>query len=316
MYKTYNELKCLREQVIIDVDKPEFSGDTQIKVCSYDLRLGNIFWKSKRKGKIDLSFTKIYQLSPRRLWKKITLKKEGKITIKSGEMLLGRTHEKIAIPPELVGKITVRSSYARLGLWTACNCDLVNPGYEGHIPLELINTSKHDLTLKPYLPICQLFLMKLDGEIDSCYQSEIFQSNYIDDDGGPSKWWRDLLNKKIESDGCLNSYALDEIKLEIKDLDDDILNRFEDFIDKRKFDNSQDLLEQFSKSEKKAKRRNRILYLICGAVEVVLLGLIANSLFAKSILSFLIFLVIFLVILIPIIMYFDTIKDNNFYERK
>ncbi len=45
--------------------------------------------------------------------------------------------EKITIPKELVGKINTRNSYAILGMSTALNWNLVNPGYTGHIPLEI-----------------------------------------------------------------------------------------------------------------------------------------------------------------------------------
>lgn len=258
MYLTNSELKKLRDQIIECPNQAHsFEDEKQIKVCSYDIRVGNIFWRMKKQSHpINLGTKLIFEISPTRLWgkKPIEVEDGGCIKIKPGEMILGQTYERISIPKNLVGKITVRSSYARIGLWTACNCDLINPGYEGHVPLELINTSPNTILIYPYLPLCQIFIMKLDGKVDSSYNSKKYNSKYQDDHGGPSYWWRDELVDKISKNALntqISDNAIKSLTEKFKKIDDKCLYRLEKFISNQHFPNSNVLLSSFSEKEKK-----------------------------------------------------------------
>ena len=260
MYLTNTELKKLAGNIISvdEEDSNPFDAEDQTKVCSYDLRVGNIFWVTKRKPwwqrtPIDLGVRLIYEVSPKRLWKKIVLGPNESIVLKPGEMILGRTHEKISMPADLVGKINTRSSFARLGLSTACNCDLINPGYSGHVPLELINYTQNKMKIYPFMPLCQIFLMRLDGETNSSYASQEYSSKYINDDGGPSVWWRDKLVEKIAKSnfsGQISDRTMEEIAQNFSKIDDEILDRLAHFTEGRSFANYDELVDKFSRREK------------------------------------------------------------------
>lgn len=256
MYLTDKELHKISGAVISECNHPDHAFDSgkQIKTCSIDIRVSNIFWIPKRqRNSFDLGRRNIFEVSPRRMWKKIVLSDSESITLKPGQMILGRTYEKISIPNENVGKLTTRSSFARLGLWTAGNCDLVNPGYSGHVPLELMNTSPNKIVIHPYLPLSQLFVMRLDGELGNSYDSDQLDSKYVDDDGGPSVWWRDELVQKISrhiASNALSKTVLERLQKEVHKLDDRCLFRLDRFIDSKTFSNSDDLLSQFAKSER------------------------------------------------------------------
>lgn len=286
MYLTSTELLKIKDTVIQGCEHPNhpFQPDTQIRACSIDIRVDHIFWKTKKRGfntKLDLGRTRIYSVSPHRLWKKITLNEGEAIPLKPGEMLLGRTYEKICLPDTLVGKINTRSSFARLGISTACNCDLVNPGYAGHVPLELTNTTPNTIWIHPYMSLCQIFLMRLDGEVKDSYSSKKYESKYMDDDGGPSRWWRDDLVVKI-SKYCINSKMSDNVidqlheKFKIIPTEDDAaLDRLEKFIDNTKIPNADELVSKFCQSEKVKYNIYRTIkalsYLVCGGTFISIL---------------------------------------------
>ena len=326
MYLTNRELKKLRHNIIVDCPNSShpFDDEKQIKVCSYDIRVGNIFWKMrKQRHPVNLGSKLIFEISPTRIWgkKPIIVEDGGCIELKPGEMILGQTYEKISIPNHLVGKITVRSSYARLGLWTACNCDLINPGYVGHVPLELINTSPNKLLIYPYLPLCQIFIMELNGDIDSSYNSAKYNSKYQDDEGGPSYWWRDELVEKI-STTCLTNIISDSTlhKLigKFKNIDDKCLYRLEQFISNNKFNNSNELLQSFSSKEIKKERwhstrRNLSLWAFPSLL-LVLLGAYFTSLKVND--AVLILLVIVIALLIPFLYYSFTNKISYYHYEE
>lgn len=257
MYLTNDELKKIHDKVIIGGDNEEypFEPDKQIKVCSIDIRIDKIFWRIKQLlYPVSLTHSKIFDISPRRWWKRIALKEQGSIKVKPGELILGRSYEKISIPDDLVGRIMTRSSYARLGISTDCTCDLLNPGWEGHVPLEIRNNGPNTIVINPYLPMCQIMLMPLAGKVDSSYKSAKYKSKYLHDDGGPSFWWRDNLVEKVYS-GFNGQNVSDDIIEALMEkfasIDDQALYRLEKIVANQMFTNANDLLEEFHKHEKK-----------------------------------------------------------------
>lgn len=263
MYLSHSELRELAPALISECSHPDhpFDLDAQTSVCSIDLRVGNVFWVLRRKkAPIDLGARTIFEVSPRRSWKKLVLEDNSHLDLHPGDMVLGRTYEYITMPEQYVGKINTRSSFARLGLSTACNCDLVNPGYDGHVPLELTNCTQGVLRIRPYLPLCQLFVMQVQGK-PSSYSNAAFRSKYTKDDGGPSVWWRDLLVNKVSA-RCmvtqLSDRALEELRERFESIDDQGLYRLEKFIEDNKFSNTAELLSQWGKEEGRRARFYKI----------------------------------------------------------
>lgn len=179
-----------------------FDAGTQIQPCSIDLRISNVFWKpsrtrrwlrrvGRRVGSVDLRHAEAHDLEPLRDWKRYELEQGETLTIKPGDVLMARVHERFQVPSAYAGKIEGRSSFARLGLSVHCTGDFINPGWQGFMPLQLFNAGPYPIKITPYLMICQLMVIRLASEPELTYGDPLLRSKYENDDGGPSKWWRD-----------------------------------------------------------------------------------------------------------------------------
>ncbi len=259
MYLSREDLLTRFPELKIEASNSDFpfNPDLQVKVCSIDLRVDNVFWKEKKYFKpIDLNGSKTLEISPRRFWKRIFLRNQHSITLKPGEYILGRTYEEFEIPNDLAGKITTRSSYSRIGLETSFTCDLINPGWRGHVPLELKNNSKNSIKIYPYLPLVQIFLIPLSKPVDFNYSDKkVFKSKYMNDDGGPSYWWRDdlvsLLYSKVHQHQISEEFA-SEIVNRFKETDSDGVYRLDKFLHSLKpsdFTNIDEIDYKFKKKE-------------------------------------------------------------------
>ncbi|MGH7867769.1 MAG: dCTP deaminase, partial [Candidatus Dormibacteraceae bacterium] len=58
-----------------------------------------------------------------------------------GEFVLGSTYERISLPDDLAGRLEGKSSLGRLGLLTHSTAGFIDPGFAGHITLELSNVA-------------------------------------------------------------------------------------------------------------------------------------------------------------------------------
>lgn len=66
-----------------------------------------------------------------------------------GEFVLGSTLEVISLPDDLAARLEGKSSLGRLGLLTHSTAGFVDPGFSGHITLELSNVANLPITLWP-----------------------------------------------------------------------------------------------------------------------------------------------------------------------
>lgn len=78
-----------------------------------------------------------------------------------GEFVLGSTLERCALPDDLAGRLEGKSSLGRLGLLTHSTAGFIDPGFSGHITLELSNVANLPITLWPGMKIGQLCLLRL-----------------------------------------------------------------------------------------------------------------------------------------------------------
>jgi deoxycytidine triphosphate deaminase len=261
--------------------------EAQVKVCSIDIRCDRVFWEQRKlAGSIDLGAAILMETSPRRHWRKRELDLTHPIKLRPGQMILGRTYERFRIPPEYAGKITGRSSYARLGIETSCTCDIINPGWEGHVPLEIINNSSNSILLYPLTPLAQIFLIPLSSKPDEDYSDRVkFESKYMNDDGGPSYWWRDAMIKQLYQSYLskrIDQAAINKLKKNLDKLDDEGIFRLEKFIRVQKLGeitNVDDLISGFISAEKKAKRRYQAMSWIRRLFVAVLLPTSLGSIY-------------------------------------
>ena len=80
---------------------------------------------------------------------------EGGFPIDTGEFVLATTQEHVNIPSNVAAFVQGRSSIGRIGLTTQ-NAGFVDPGFHGHITLELVNESPNTIILTPGYPVAQL----------------------------------------------------------------------------------------------------------------------------------------------------------------
>ncbi|MGW4207976.1 dCTP deaminase [Lentzea sp. NPDC004789] len=95
-----------------------------------------------------------------------------------GEFVLGSTYELVTLPDDLAGRLEGKSSLGRLGLLTHSTAGFIDPGFSGHITLELSNVANLPITLHPGMKIGQLCLFKLSSPAEHPYGSKQAGSRY------------------------------------------------------------------------------------------------------------------------------------------
>jgi dCTP deaminase len=86
-----------------------------------------------------------------------------------GEFVLGSTLERVVVPNDLVARLEGKSSLGRLGLLIHSTAGYVDPGWDGHLTLELSNVANLPITLYPGMKIGQISFFKLTTEADVPY---------------------------------------------------------------------------------------------------------------------------------------------------
>ncbi|WP_433266586.1 dCTP deaminase [Actinosynnema sp. CS-041913] len=95
-----------------------------------------------------------------------------------GEFVLGSTYETVTLPDDLAGRLEGKSSLGRLGLLTHSTAGFIDPGFSGHITLELSNVANLPITLWPGMKIGQLCLFRLSSSAEFPYGSAQAGSRY------------------------------------------------------------------------------------------------------------------------------------------
>ena len=95
-----------------------------------------------------------------------------------GEFVLGSTFERVSLPDDLAGRLEGKSSLGRLGLLTHSTAGFIDPGFTGHITLELSNVANLPITLWPGMKIGQLCLFRLSSAAEHPYGSAEAGSRY------------------------------------------------------------------------------------------------------------------------------------------
>ena len=95
-----------------------------------------------------------------------------------GEFVLGSTYEQVTLPDDLAARLEGKSSLGRLGLLTHSTAGFIDPGFSGHVTLELSNVATLPITLWPGMKIGQLCFFQLSGPAENPYGSEKYGSHY------------------------------------------------------------------------------------------------------------------------------------------
>ena len=95
-----------------------------------------------------------------------------------GEFVLGSTYEVVSLPDDIAARVEGKSSLGRLGLLTHATAGFVDPGFSGHVTLELANVATLPIKLYPGMKIGQFCFFRLSSPADHPYGSAKYGSRY------------------------------------------------------------------------------------------------------------------------------------------
>ena len=95
-----------------------------------------------------------------------------------GEFVLGSTYEAVTLPDDVAARLEGKSSLGRLGLLTHSTAGFIDPGFSGHVTLELSNVATLPILLWPGMKIGQLCFFRLSSPAEHPYGSEQYGSRY------------------------------------------------------------------------------------------------------------------------------------------
>lgn len=110
-----------------------------------------------------------------------------------GEFALGCTVERVTLGAGLAARLEGKSSLGRLGLVVHSTAGFIDPGFSGHVTLELSNAATLPIRLHVGMKVGQLCVMRLSSPADRPYGSAELGSRY-QDQAGPteSRAWKDF----------------------------------------------------------------------------------------------------------------------------
>jgi len=110
-----------------------------------------------------------------------------------GEFVLGSTLERVQLPDDLVARLEGKSSLGRLGLLIHSTAGFVDPGWDGHVTLELSNVANLPITIYYAMKIGQLSFVQLSEPAERPYGSDVLGSKYQGQKGPtPSRYWQNF----------------------------------------------------------------------------------------------------------------------------
>ena len=95
-----------------------------------------------------------------------------------GEFVLGSSYEVVTLPDDLAARLEGKSSLGRLGLLTHSTAGFVDPGFSGHVTLELSNAATLPIKLWPGMKVGQLCFFRLSSPTENPYGSAKYGSRY------------------------------------------------------------------------------------------------------------------------------------------
>lgn len=95
-----------------------------------------------------------------------------------GEFALGSTYERVSLPDDVAARLEGKSSLGRLGLLTHSTAGFIDPGFSGHVTLELSNVATLPIKLWPGMKIGQVCYFRLTSPAENPYGSGPYGNRY------------------------------------------------------------------------------------------------------------------------------------------
>ncbi len=156
-------------RVVLDPYEP-----TMLQPSSIDVRLDKLFrlFDNHKYPVIDPA---VDQPDLTRL---VEVENGDSFVLHPGEFVLGSTYEAVTLPDDIAARLEGKSSLGRLGLLTHSTAGFVDPGFSGHVTLELSNVATLPILLWPGMKIGQMCFFRLSSPSEHPYGSSQYGSRY------------------------------------------------------------------------------------------------------------------------------------------
>src|SRR5437016_12864347 len=162
--------------------------ESLLQPSSVDVRVDRLFrvFRNNRAPFIDV---KVEQ----DLTELVEIEDDQPFILHPGEFVLGSTLERVSLPDDLVARLEGKSSLGRLGLLIHSTAGFIDPGWDGHVTLELSNVANLPITIYHGMKIGQLSFMQLSEPTSTPYGSSSLGSKYQGQRGPtPSRHWQNF----------------------------------------------------------------------------------------------------------------------------
>ena len=128
-----------------------------LQPSSVDVRVDRYFrvFHNARYPYIDV------KLPQEELTEQVEIDDDRPFILHPGEFVLGSTLERVTLPDDLVARLEGKSSFGRLGLLIHSTAGFIDPGWDGHVTLELSNVANLPITIYHGMKIGQISFMQL-----------------------------------------------------------------------------------------------------------------------------------------------------------
>ncbi len=149
-------------------------GDNALQPASLDIRLDRYFrvFRNHRQPYIDIREEMPELTEPEEI------ADDEPFILHPGEFVLGSTVERVKLGDDLVARVEGKSSLGRLGLLVHATAGFVDPGFEGHLTMELSNVATLPIRLYYDMKIGQLSFQNLTTAADRPYGHPELKSRY------------------------------------------------------------------------------------------------------------------------------------------
>jgi dCTP deaminase len=123
----------------------------------------------------------------------VEIEDEAPFILHPGEFVLASTLERIRLPDDIVARLEGKSSLGRLGLLIHSTAGFIDPGWDGHVTLELSNVANLPITIYYAMRIGQVSFMQLTEPAETPYGDRSLGSKYQGQRGPtPSRYWQNF----------------------------------------------------------------------------------------------------------------------------
>jgi dCTP deaminase len=123
----------------------------------------------------------------------VEIGEEKPFFLQPGEFVLASTLECITLPDDIVARLEGKSSLGRIGLLIHSTAGYVDPGWKGHLTLELSNVAKLPITLYYRMRIGQVSFLRLTSAVEKPYGAQGLGSKYQGQtEPTPSRYYQDF----------------------------------------------------------------------------------------------------------------------------